>query len=484
MPQVQSKHFGGSLKVSIEGYAVHYRNTEKPEALTLDFHSYLSDDRTQLASTVQWHMDDLIKKLLKKGTLKKFGRVLSTTDGCAAQYKCATALYFQTLLACKHKIVITRDFSEAGHGKSVVDAINGVDKNTISRYSMRSVQSADDAFNKESPSLKVHSFNNSSNGEVYSAAEDCKRILELGGHQGVKSDGLKREKRHANRGINHRYWTVRPLIERLSEAKAKTIKICEEGVSFRDMYHTYCSWELGKGVAGLRRVPCHCKACETIIRLPWSPGVAAKDQPRFQQIPDCHLRPVLDDYNKWYIVEIEDSKEGDPEDTAELYHDVLHHMTSVMAMDIEIGSIGAVCTVDKKNSKDGYYLIQFTSLPFTAQVENGTLQVKGQWVNELPGAPLWFYQEGGLEVTVELTTVLATSIKLIPFSADNQPRGNITRKQAEDNDAMRMTQEDHDTIMDEIQLRDRLEYDPMMVMASEEEEGDLESSDSDSEDEY
>jgi len=45
-----------------------------------------------------------------------------------------------------------------------------------------------------------------------------------------------------------------------------------------------------------------------------------------------------------------------------------------------------------------------------------------------------------------------------------------------------LTQEEHDTIMDEIQLRDRLEYDPMMVMASEEEEGDLESSDS--EDEY
>ena len=483
MTQVQSKHFGDSLKVSIEGYAVHYRSTEKPEALIFDFHSYLSDDRTPLASTVHWHMDDLIKKLLKKGILHKFGRVLGTTDGCAAQYKCATALYFQTLLACKHKIVITRDFSEAGHGKNVVDAMNGVDKNTISRYTRRSVQSADDAFNKESASLKVHSFNNSSSGEVYSAAEDCKRILELQGHQGVKSDGLKRAKRHANRGINHRYWTVRPLTERLSEAKAKTIKIPEEGVSFRDMYHTYCSWELGIGVAALRRVPCHCKACDTMILLPWSPGVAAKDQPRFEQAPDCYLRPVLGDYNKWYIVEIDDSKDGDPEDTAELYHDVLHHMTSVLAMDIEIGSIGAVCTVDKQNSKDGYYLIQFTSLPFTAQVENGTLQVKGQWVYELPGAPLWFYQEEGIEVTVELTTVLATNVQMIPFSPNNQPRNKITRRQADDNDAMRMTLEDHDAIMDEMQLRDRLEYDPMMVMASEEEEEGEDNSESGSDDE-
>ena len=194
MIQVQSKHFGDSLKVSIEGYAVHYRTTEKPEVLTQDFHSYLSDDRTQLASTVHWHMDDLIKKLLNKGTLHKFGRLMGTTDGCAAQYRCATALYFQTLLACKYKIVITRNYSEAGHGKSVVDAMNGVDKNTISRFSRRSIQSADDAFNKELASLQLHSFNNSSNGEVYSAAEDCKRLLELQGHQGVKSDGLKSEK--------------------------------------------------------------------------------------------------------------------------------------------------------------------------------------------------------------------------------------------------------------------------------------------------
>ena len=72
---------------------------------------------------------------------------------------------------------------------------------------------------------------------------------------------------------------------------------------------------------------------------------------------------------------------------------------------------------------------------------------------------------------------------MIPFSADNQPRNKITRKQAKDNDAMRMTMEHHDAIMDEIQLRDRLEYDPMMVMASEEEEEGEDNSESGSDDE-
>ena len=81
---------------------------------------------------------------------------------------------------------------------------------------------------------------------------------------------------------------------------------------------------------------------------------------------------------------------------------------------------------------------------------------------------------------MDLTTILAPNLKLIPFSSENQPRSKISRKLAEDNDAMMLTQEDHDTIMDEIQLRDRLEYDPMMVMAGEDEEEDLES-DSDEE---
>ena len=144
-----------------------------------------------------------------------------------------------------------------------MDAINGVDKNTIGRYSRRSVQSADDALNKDAASLKPYSFNNSSRGEQYSAAEDCKRILEQQGPKGVKSDGLKRAKRDAKRGINQRYWSVRPLSEKLSAAKAKTIQIPKEGVSFKDMYCHYCSFQLGRGVAALRRIPCHCQACVT-----------------------------------------------------------------------------------------------------------------------------------------------------------------------------------------------------------------------------
>ena len=54
---------------------------------------------------------------------------------------------------------------------------------------MRKVQSANDAVKSESQSLKAHSYSNIPGGERYSAAENCKRILEMKGGEGVKPEG-------------------------------------------------------------------------------------------------------------------------------------------------------------------------------------------------------------------------------------------------------------------------------------------------------
>ena len=151
-------HFGDSLSVSIEGYTVHYRPAVLGD-LVLDFHSVLSDGKVQDASSVCNHLDQLIKKLKDTKVLaSKEGRILSFTDGCAAQYRSSTSLYFMTLLAYKHDLVIDRGIGAAGHGKSVVDAINGVDKNTVTRRLNRSVVQAEDALDKKSKSVQVHSY--------------------------------------------------------------------------------------------------------------------------------------------------------------------------------------------------------------------------------------------------------------------------------------------------------------------------------------
>ena len=308
--EIQSKHFGGSVTVSIEGYTCHYRRTETDPKMILDFHSFLSDDTTQMASTVYCHMGKLLSLLTDTGQLASGGRVLATTDGCAKQYKCATSIYFMTLLASKYDIVMDRSICCPGHGKSIVDAVNGVDKNTILRRSMRMVQSPDAALSGSSSSLQVHSFNNVAGGGTYSAAEDCKRILEMEAGEGVKSV-VKREKREQNRGINRRYWHVRKVSEKLNELKCATIKIDHKNLSFKDMYHYYTCKELGIGKAALRQVPCSCNACDETIRLPWEAGRTAVDQPRFKRVTDCFFDSALGDSNQWFIVDIDSSEKGD-----------------------------------------------------------------------------------------------------------------------------------------------------------------------------
>jgi hypothetical protein len=61
----------------------------------------------------------LIKILKKKNVLKD--RLYETTDGCGAQYRSATALWFLSALSTKHNISIDRSFGAPGHGKLLLN---------------------------------------------------------------------------------------------------------------------------------------------------------------------------------------------------------------------------------------------------------------------------------------------------------------------------------------------------------------------------
>ena len=82
-------------------------------------------------------MTKLVKHLKSKKILEEGGRVLGSTDGCAKQCKCSTAIKFMSNLAWSKNIVVDRAIGAPGHGKCEVDAINGVDKNTIHREAMK-----------------------------------------------------------------------------------------------------------------------------------------------------------------------------------------------------------------------------------------------------------------------------------------------------------------------------------------------------------
>ena len=50
------------------------------------------------------------------------------TDGCADQYRCATALYLMSVLSQLHSIIFDQGISAPGHGKEVAVGTNAIDK--------------------------------------------------------------------------------------------------------------------------------------------------------------------------------------------------------------------------------------------------------------------------------------------------------------------------------------------------------------------
>jgi hypothetical protein len=112
--EIQSEHFGQGRDLSIEGNVVKFFPVGANQTKT-HFYSFLKDSKIQNAATTDKHMDRLIKMLKKKNVLKD--RLYETTDGCGAQYRSATALWFLSALSAKHNIVIDRSYGAPGHGK-------------------------------------------------------------------------------------------------------------------------------------------------------------------------------------------------------------------------------------------------------------------------------------------------------------------------------------------------------------------------------
>ena len=90
--EVQSDHFGNGRSLSIEGNNLQYIDEDHEE--NSEFHSHLSDDSRQDASTTHAHMTSMLNELKKGNTLKPKCTIWKSTDGCCKQYRCGSSLYF------------------------------------------------------------------------------------------------------------------------------------------------------------------------------------------------------------------------------------------------------------------------------------------------------------------------------------------------------------------------------------------------------
>ena len=96
-----------------------------------------------------------------------------------------------------------------------------------------------------------------------------------------------------------------------------------------------------------------------------------------------------------------------------------------------------------------------------------------------PGARKWF-TNSTKETTIDMVNVVATSVVMDPISPSNRIPRNA-RKEATKKNSLKISDDSHNFILDEIIRRERLEYDPSKVLVGDEDEDEDEyDSDSDS----
>ena len=109
-----------------------------------------------------------------------------------------------SVLSYKHQIVI-RLICAPGHGKSIVDGLNASSKTKLTLESAKQLKAADKASDDLVRKFAAHSM---VDGTGFSAAAECRRLLQLDQTEGAKSV-VKSEKREKTRKVRQYVYWVR-----------------------------------------------------------------------------------------------------------------------------------------------------------------------------------------------------------------------------------------------------------------------------------
>ena len=302
-------------------------------------------------------------------------------------------------------------------------------------------------------------------GKAFSAAKECKRLMEMEGGKFGATSVVKSEKRESNRKIReHHYW-VRGPDENLSALKYESPqKFTQQNDGVMAMYHVYSCFEMGVQWIGFRRIPCNCLGCRNQIRKPWINGIDMRNQPRFQIVSDCKYRNYLTDKNSWHFFKLEQrtSQQSNHQDfmdeEANLFRKNIRDLIGeeINAV-IEEGKFGAIVCSDK-NEINGYYIVEWLGVPWTDQ-ETRDLLCQAIYWNSVPRAPGWYTRSNPEHIETHLLNhVISADLELNPISDSNKLPNGCAKASATRQGAMKLSADSHDFIMEEIIRGEALEH--------------------------
>ena len=470
--EIQSDHFGDNATLSIEGCTLQYHTVVNSDSgnlnnssINLDFHSHFADYSRQDAATTFDHMNAMFRNHVERhgvnGLLPKQCVMLDHTDGCAKQYRSANALYLLNVFSMSHQIIVDRAICAPGHGKSIIDGLNAVDKHYLKRVMLMSGSNSND--DNESR-MKLDS--------TLSFAKECARLCSL-----VKrKDGVLCGK------LSQRFYHVHSFHELTYPSLCKATvgwdkRSNEKGNGILHHYNLRADPKLGYGYVAVRRIPCACDACVCQLKEPWISNKAFYEQPRYMSNNrHCLLWTVLGELNNWKLISIIDSKPSSTKlssnVTRNIFKRTLQNRAQAMASLIVEGNLGAIATSDVK-ARSGYYVFKFLSCPYVLQEKlfNGSETISA---SELVCDISWYFQVHESSVMYypsdENDISQHTTIRVQHVIDENLRYNNLTHQKSlpkqmrsqfsplKNKNTIILTNECHDNIIQTIEERNHMDY--------------------------
>ena len=99
------------------------------------------------------------------------------------------------------------------------------------------------------------------------------------------------------------------------------------------------------GVCEIRRIPCACVACTSMLDKPWISGIPSDKQDCYKPVTNCTYWPVLGAFNNWNIIQLS-SKSTSSDKFDKIYQVVLDGISDNTASLVESGKYGSINTTD------------------------------------------------------------------------------------------------------------------------------------------
>ena len=408
----------------------------QPAERRTNFYSMLSTDKRQdsgtVAENIRMMLYDLFdKKELKSATLKV---IISLVDGCAAQYRSGSVCYELCQLAMEFGIVYDRIIQASGHGKCVVDAMNGIDKTLLDMFFNCLVAHPEEL---QDGVKRVLTHDKDEDGVLVSLADVCYEILN---DPDRKNGARSNAHRSKNRKIDER----RCFKRKEGAASGDGLKYVCMGFApgeyngLRSHYNIRADPELlGREkplVIAMRRFPCCCEGCLVKLQEPIEtrysgPSNACIYWEVFKMT--CGTKG----YNDWKLVTLAPKKKVFKEEHRLARLDVtMNGVGKRMASQVKVGGFGAYVVDDERYD---YYIVRWLESPKEATtdllfeiegeefaVKKGEMYCKGMWLYKVESTTNW-WKMTTQQCVVRMQVVVDADLDILPLSDENQLRRNI-----------------------------------------------------------